>query len=102
MGKIQMMRKSVGHREMVICVILFFSAIITVSCKAPPEGINTEHGYAIKGFDPVAYFTVGEPVKGDNRFSYQWKGATWLFSNEGNRELFMNAPERYAPQYGGY
>jgi YHS domain-containing protein len=102
MGKIHVMKKSTGHKEMIICIILFLSAVIPVSCKAPPERVNTENGYAIKGFDPVAYFTMGGPVKGDKRFAYEWNGATWLFSAESNRELFMNDPERYAPQYGGY
>jgi YHS domain-containing protein len=102
MGKTQVMKKTIGYKEMIICLILCFVSVILISCKAPPERVNAENGYAIKGFDPVAYFTAGEPVKGDKRFAYQWKGATWLFSAESNRVLFINDPERYAPQYGGY
>jgi len=29
-------------------------------------------------------------------------GATWLFSNVENRDLFAANPEQYAAQYGGY
>ncbi len=57
---------------------------------------------AIKGYDPVAYFNQGEPVKGKGAHGYEWMGATWYFANAGNMELFAGDPERYAPQYGGY
>jgi len=59
-------------------------------------------GKAIKGYDPVAYFTDGKPVKGDKQFSHEWKGATWLFSSAAHRDAFAKEPEKYAPQYGGY
>ncbi len=61
-----------------------------------------ENGIAMKGFDPVAYFTLGKPVKGDEKISYHWKGAKWLFSNNDHKSLFIQNPEGYAPQYGGY
>lgn len=61
-----------------------------------------EKGIAIKGTDPVAYFTEGKPVKGDKQFSYQWGNATWWFQNAENKDLFVQNPEKYAPQYGGF
>jgi len=57
---------------------------------------------AIKGYDTVAYFTQGEAVKGKEEFSYEYLGATWWFSSEAHRQLFITSPEKYAPQYGGY
>ena len=59
-------------------------------------------GVAIKGYDPVAYFESGEPVKGREELQHEWQGATWLFSNVSNRDLFAADPDKYAPQYGGY
>ena len=59
-------------------------------------------GIAIKGYDTVAYFTMGKPVKGEERFAYEWNGAKWLFSNVGHLDMFAAYPEKYAPQYGGY
>jgi len=59
-------------------------------------------GVAIKGYDPVAYFSEGEAVKGKSEFSHTWNEAKWYFVSEANRELFASDPERYAPQYGGY
>ena len=59
-------------------------------------------GVAIKGYDPVAYFTEGEAVKGKSEFTHSWNEAKWYFASEANRDLFAADPERYAPQYGGY
>ncbi|MEM1250651.1 MAG: YHS domain-containing (seleno)protein [Acidobacteriota bacterium] len=57
---------------------------------------------AIKGYDPVAYFTDQKPVKGSSRITHDWKGAEWRFASEANRDKFAADPERWAPQYGGY
>ncbi|MEM7479986.1 MAG: YHS domain-containing (seleno)protein [Acidobacteriota bacterium] len=57
---------------------------------------------AIRGYDPVAYFAAGEPVKGSDDFAHQWMGAEWRFASAENRDLFAADPEKYAPQYGGY
>ena len=61
-----------------------------------------EGGQAIGGYDVVAYFTEGRPVKGDIRFSVMWKGAVWLFASNAHRELFEANPRAFAPRYGGY
>jgi hypothetical protein len=57
---------------------------------------------AILGYDPVAYFTQGKAVKGDPGISYRWQRVTWLFSSPEHRTSFIGAPERYAPQFGGF
>ncbi|MEM1255202.1 MAG: YHS domain-containing (seleno)protein [Cyanobacteria bacterium P01_H01_bin.21] len=59
-------------------------------------------GLAIRGTDPVAYFTEGGPVAGSSEFTYTWNNATWQFASAENRDLFAANPEQYAPQYGGY
>lgn len=59
-------------------------------------------GVAIRGTDPVAYFTEGRPVPGRPDFAHDWRGATWHFASAANRDAFAAAPERYAPQYGGF
>jgi YHS domain-containing protein len=59
-------------------------------------------GVAIKGYDTVAYHTEGRAMKGDSRFSHEWNDAKWYFVSSENRDLFIQDPERYAPQYGGY
>ena len=57
---------------------------------------------AIKGYDPVAYFTESTAVKGNESYSLEWGQATWYFSSADNKTLFESDPEKYAPQYGGY
>ncbi len=59
-------------------------------------------GLAVKGYDPVAYFNEGKPVEGSEAYEYEWKDATWRFANAENRAEFIDAPEKFAPQYGGY
>lgn len=66
------------------------------------EKVYSSWGTAIKGTDPVAYFTEGKPVEGDSDYEHEWNGATWRFASAENRALFVANPEKYAPQYGGY
>ncbi len=71
------------------------------AAAAKPE-IFAPGGKAIRGYDPVAYFTQGKPVAGKPDFTHEWKGATWYFASAANRDRFRQNPERWAPQYGGY
>lgn len=68
------------------------------------EPVNTTFfgNLAIKGYDPVAYFTKGKPVKGSKEHTWEYRDASWRFSSEKHRDLFAENPETYAPQYGGY
>jgi YHS domain-containing protein len=82
--------------------------VSTTASAAPP--INTleggvfggQGGAAILGYDPVAYFTDGKPVKGRDDVVADWMGAKWKFATPSHRDLFKAHPEQYAPQYGGY
>jgi YHS domain-containing protein len=64
--------------------------------------IYAKNGLAIQGADPVAYFTQGKAMMGKARYEHKWKGATWRFSSQENRDVFARNPEQFAPQYGGY
>ncbi len=63
---------------------------------------HTWDGLAIKGYDPVAYFDMGEAVKGSEHFRYEWLGQEWRFASAEHRDLFASNPIKYVPQYGGY
>ena len=69
---------------------------------APMVYSESSSGLAIRGADPVAYFTESQPVRGEAEFEHEWDGATWRFSSQENLDLFAANPEQYAPQYGGY
>jgi len=57
---------------------------------------------AIKGYDPVAYFTEQRAVKGNENIKHSWLGTEWQFSSESHKALFTANPVKFAPQYGGH
>lgn len=80
--------------------LIFVAAVAWAGGKNP---VNTNwRGLAIKGYDPVAYFTLGKPQKGAKDFELRWQEARWRFVSQDHLERFQADPERYAPQYGGY
>lgn len=93
--------------------LVFLLIILTMGIgqATAAEPINTleksllrykPNGIAIRGYDTVAYFTQGKPVMGSSDFSTEWMGATWQFSSQDHLDLFLEQPESYVPQYGGY
>lgn len=59
-------------------------------------------GVAIQGYDPVAFFTDHQPVKGKPEFASTADGATYQFASKEHKELFDKAPAKYEPEFGGY
>ena len=84
-----------------ICLLSLFVGS-AASADPPIAAVNTENGVAIKGYDPVSYFTTGRPTLGLTQFSTTYKGATYRFSSAENRDRFIATPEKFVPQYGGY
>jgi YHS domain-containing protein len=62
----------------------------------------TVTGLALRGVDPVSYFTNGAPKDGDFSITSVHNGATYRFTSEENKDLFEKNPEKYLPQYGGF
>lgn len=89
-----------SHRIAAACLVALFLAAPAFALS--PVNRTTFGGVAIDGWDPVAYFTDGKPVEGSKAYSFDWNGATWRFASAAHRDLFAQAPEKYAPQYGGY
>ena len=83
-----------------ICVLV----TALMSFHAHSGEINT--GYfgdvAIKGYDPVAYFTMSRAQVGSEAHATKWLGATWHFANAEHQQMFQSNPIKYAPQYGGH
>ncbi len=59
-------------------------------------------GIALSGFDPVACFTDHRPVHGDPGISNKHQEATYLFASQTHKDLFVQDPEKYLPQTGGF
>ena len=83
-----------------VVTMVFISMFLVVSAQKSP--IYAPKGVAVDGYDAVAFFTKGKPVKGSSLYAYTWSGAQWLFADKADMESFQKAPEKYAPQYGGY
>jgi len=95
--------KSISIKVSLFTVVLLFSMTCMQASVWAKDPINTNwRGLAIKGYDPVAYFTMDKPVKGEKDFEIDWKGAKWRFSSAEHLNRFRDAPEKYAPRYGGY
>ena len=77
---------------------------LSIGAAVAADGVNTGYfgNVAIGGYDPVSYFTEGQPTKGSPDISQTWLGATWYFSKAKHRDAFASDPIRYAPQYGGF
>ena len=93
------------HRilSLTLCGIIFSSlALGPVAVKGFDGSESEVLGIAIKGYDPVAYFTEGHPVKGNSKFSYVWNEAVWHFVSAENRDLFASDPKKYKPNRSGF
>lgn len=87
-------------RRMILAGALALAA--TPALATDPVYTSTFSNTAISGYDPVAYFTEGKPIEGSDEFTTDYDGATWRFASQANRDTFIEDPERFAPQYGGY
>ena len=82
---------------------LFIAGLLFIFSSLSIAGEQyTKRGYAVSGYDPVAYFTIGEPTKGDKNISADWNESKWLFSTEEHKTFFLANPEKYAPAYDGH
>ena len=97
-----MNRRSVLKLSFVAAASPFFLIPTAHAARGKGPTYIDKKGHAIKGYDTVAYFTENKPVEGSEEFSFEYKGAQWLFSSVENLELFKADPQKYAPQYGGY
>ena len=74
----------------------------TASYRPVFKGIDGDKA-AVSGYDVVSYFKGdGTPVIGNAKFSTEYAGATYYFSNKKNLKAFKKNPASYAPQYGGH
>jgi YHS domain-containing protein len=82
--------------------VIRLGLLVMTSPLATPTPSVAAVPLAIKGYDPVAYFTIGRPVRGRPEFEYEWDELNYYFSSAEHRDLFKADPVRYAPQFGNY
>jgi YHS domain-containing protein len=89
---------------------LALAAALTLASAAPALAVERTGGHyntlyaglGAKGYDVVAYFADGKPVKGSQEFKADYGGVTWLFASAAHRDRFAADPAKFAPQYGGF
>jgi YHS domain-containing protein len=75
-------------------------ALAQAGTTAQPAPTGAER-LGLKGYDPVAYFTLSTPTAGITEYEVVYDGVRYLFANARHRDLFRANPDKYAPQFGG-
>jgi hypothetical protein len=87
-------RNAIRGLVMVVAAQTFATASRSIAAEKAP--------LAIKGYDPVAYFTIGSPARGLPEIEFEWDEHRFRFSRAEHRELFKADPVRYAPQFANF
>ncbi len=89
--------------------LLLASALTNSIASAQTDtDLNKKHynldseGLAIKGYDPVSYFTNKKAQEGKKDITLTTEGITYRFATTQDRDLFKASPAKYQPQYGGW
>ena len=81
------------------------AAIAGSMAEAPPALAQprpaTAERLGLKGYDPVAYFTLGMATPGVAAYEFVWDGVRYRFASARHRDMFRADPDRYSPQFGG-
>lgn len=95
-------------RKLILASVLSLATLATA--HAGQQYVD-ETGFAVSGYDPVAFFElkqvpVGQKqphaVPGRADITAEYNGAKWAFSSEANRAKFLADPAKYAPAYDGH
>lgn len=91
--------------------LLFAAGLMIANGAAAGPTYIDQNGYAVSGYDVVAYFDMKqaplgadqhEAVPGVEYIYAEYDGATYLFASMENRGRFLSDPAKYAPQFGGH
>jgi hypothetical protein len=91
---------SFSRRNAIRGLVLLVAISLFVAASRPNAAEKAQ--LAIKGYDPVAYFTDGKPRRGLPEIEYAWDEHRYRFTRPENRELFKADPVRYAPQFANF
>ena len=86
-----------------IALLAVCIGVILAGAASAKDLVNAEDsGLGLQGYDPVAFFTVGEPTEGQESITATHRGATYRFASAENQSMFEEDPDKYAPQFGGH
>jgi len=91
-------------RNLLVATTVATSSIAVAAPAFAEDPVYTSrwNNLAVQGYDPVAYFSVGEPTVGSKNFSTVYMGAEFRFASQENLDKFLATPDAFTPQYGGY
>ena len=89
------------RRSLTLVAIATFLCGTGAPLSVAEDGQQTAR-VALAGYDPVAYFVDGRPVKGSSAFSFTFDDAVYYFASAEHQKMFSTDPDRYAPRYSGY
>jgi YHS domain-containing protein len=93
-------------RRLFLLAAGLLAASLTAPAAEPAAGKVLQNldkdGVAIQGHDPVAFFTVGAPVKGRPEFESTYRGAKYRFHSAKHKAAFDAEPAKFEPQFGGW
>lgn len=79
-----------------------FAAASPAYAEKSPVYTAAFSNVGVGGYDVVAYFTDGRPVRGASQFRASHLGVEYRFASAEHLAAFRASPARYLPQYGGY
>ena len=88
--------------SLITLAVFSLSATAQDAAALRKKHFNLDDGIAIKGYDPVAYFTQNKAVKVKKELAVSYKGILYYFSSVENKEAFKATPFKYEPEYGGW
>jgi len=77
-------------------------AALPAATRPAPVVYAASDGLAVGGYDVIAYFVQGKPVRGSAKYELMLRGATWRFASAESKARFQANPYAYTPQFGGY
>jgi YHS domain-containing protein len=91
-------------RKLLAALAFAIGALVAAPAYAEQAPVHTGllSRVAVGGYDPVAYFTDGRPVRGSAEFRVTHQGYEYRFASAEHLAAFRANPARYLPQYGGY
>ena len=91
-------------------IALGFLAATAIPAFAGQQYVDSS-GYAVSGYDVVAYFDLDQApvggaqpaaVRGNAQYTAEHNGAKWAFSSAENRDKFVANPDMYTPAFDGH
>ena len=83
----------------------FIAIILLVGSMASASAFAQDYSHStpgLSGYDPVAYFTEGKPVRGNGRHVTVVDDVTYAFASAEHQKMFEANPQKYLPAFGGY